>query len=207
MRSRNPVISKQMQSGFNNTNLTSTGSSKLTGVPLTYSGLSSQLWITALFLVAGVAIGWLFPVVGAVAGLIAFIFGLVVVIRGAFTGIIKAPAVLTYAVLEGAALGAISVFTEMKYPGVALAAISATVVAFFAVLIAFSCGMRSNPKITRIVFIGMIAYVAYLLLGGVIAAFTGFDVTSTPFGMIIGLLYWYGIVLSVERFHGYLSCY
>lgn len=188
MRSRNPVISKQMQSGFNNTNLTSTGSSKLAGVPLTYSGLSSQLWITALFLIAGVAIGWLFPVVGAVAGLIAFIFGLVVVIRGAFTGIIKAPAVLTYAVLEGAALGAISVFTEMKYPGVALAAISATVVAFFAVLIAFSCGMRSNPKITRIVFIGMIAYVAYLLLGGVIAAFTGFDVTSTPFGMIIGLL-------------------
>lgn len=105
MRSRNPVISKQMQSGFNNANLTSTSSSKLSGVPLTYSGLSSQLWITALFLVAGVAIGWLFPVVGAVAGLIAFIFGLVVVIRGAFTGIIKAPAVLTYAVLEGCYAG------------------------------------------------------------------------------------------------------
>lgn len=84
MRSRNPVISKQMQSGFNNANLTSTGSNKLTGVPLTYGGLSSQLWITALFLVAGVAVGWLFPVVGAIAGLVAFIFGLVVVIRGAF---------------------------------------------------------------------------------------------------------------------------
>lgn len=186
MRSKNPVISKQMQSGFSN--LTQSSSSKLTGVPLTYSGLSSQLWITALFLVAGVAVGWVFPVVGAVAGLIAFIFGLVVIIRGAFTGIIKAPAVLTYAVLEGAALGAVSVLTEAKYPGVALAATAATVVAFFAVLIAFTFGMRSNPKLTRIVFIGMIAYVAYLLLAGVIAAFTGFDITGTPFGMIIGLI-------------------
>lgn len=91
MRSKNPVISKQMQSGFSN--LTQSSSSKLTGVPLTYRGLSSQLWITALFLVAGVAVGWVFPVVGAIAGLIAFIFGLVVIIRGAFTGIIKAPAV------------------------------------------------------------------------------------------------------------------
>ena len=111
-----------------------------------------------------------------------------VIIRGAFTGIIKAPAVLTYAVLEGAALGAVSVLTEVKYPGVALAATAATVVAFFAVLVAFTFGMRSNPKLTRIVFIGMIAYVAYLLLGGVIAAFTGFDITGTPFGMIIGLI-------------------
>lgn len=186
MRSKNPVISKQMQSGFSN--LTQSGSSKLTGVPLTYRGLSSQLWITALFLVAGVAVGWVFPVVGAIAGLVAFIFGLVVIIRGAFTGLIKAPAVLTYAVLEGAALGAVSVLTEAKYPGVALAATAATVVAFFAVLIAFSFGMRSNPKLTRIVFIGMIAYVAYLLLAGVIAAFTGFDITGTPFGMIIGLI-------------------
>jgi uncharacterized YccA/Bax inhibitor family protein len=113
-------------------------------------------------LVAVGAAAWYFNV-GFGMALIALIaaFGLSLVIS--FSKTVRPALVVTYAALEGLAIGAISrVFNEV-YPGIVSQAVIGTLAAFAGVLMLYRSGrLRATPQFTRIL---MGALIGYLVLG------------------------------------------
>ncbi len=100
--------------------------------------------------------GWYMPVI-----LIAFVIGLVVIFKKT-TAPYLAP---VYALLEGAALGAISALFEFRYPGIAFQAILCTFGTFLALLFAYQSRLikaTENFKLGVVAATGGIA-VVYLI--------------------------------------------
>ena len=183
MSARNPYLNGRMKDipGLYGANAES----------LTTSSVVAKTGFSFAVLLLGGIVGWYTPVLALPAALIAFVLGLVLAFKSG--GSIPAWAVLLYAGIEGVALGAVTMWAQTRYPGIALAAVLGTLVAFMTVFAAYMFGARSNPKLTRIVLIGMVAYVIYLFASIAIQAFTGFSISDTvvfglPLGAILGVL-------------------
>lgn len=182
MSARNPYLNGRMKDipGLNGAN----------AEPLTTSSVVAKTGFSFAVLLLGGIVGWYTPVLALPAALIAFVLGLVLAFKSG--GNIPAWAVLLYAGIEGVALGAVTMWAQTRYPGIALAAVLGTLVAFMTVFAAYMFGARSNPKLTRIVLIGMVAYIIYLFASIAIQAFTGFSISDTvvfglPLGVILGV--------------------
>jgi uncharacterized YccA/Bax inhibitor family protein len=80
-----------------------------------------------------------------------------------FSKTVRPVLMIAYAVLEGLALGTLSHFYNVRYPGIVSQAVLGTLAAFAGVLFAYRSGrVRVTPRFTRIV-IG--AAIGYLVLG------------------------------------------
>lgn len=111
--SSNPVISRQLDP---ETSMPGTWGAST--APLTVGNVASKSWLALAFLIAGAVIGWHVPMgIAAVAAIIAFGLGLFLVFRSTPLG---AGSVLTYAVIEGVALGAVSAASQARYPGIVM---------------------------------------------------------------------------------------
>ena len=107
----------------------------------------------------GAAVAWHAPVLlllGMVGGLV---LGLVNSSEEGFPGL-----VMTYAFMEGLLLGGLSAVVDMRYPGVAIQAVLATLVVAGTTLALFANGVARNPKLNKIFMIGAIGYLAYGLI-------------------------------------------
>lgn len=183
MSARNPYLNGRMKD--------IPGLSGATTEPLTTSSVVAKTGFSFAVLLLGGIVGWYTPVLALPAAIIALVLGLVLAFKSG--GIIPAWAVLLYAGIEGVALGAVTMWAQTQYPGIAVTAVLGTLVAFMTVFAAYMFGARSNPKLTRIVLIGMVAYIIYLFVSIVVQALTGFTIGNAvlfglPVGMILGVL-------------------
>lgn len=96
-----------------------------------------------------------------------------------------------YAVLEGAALGALSAIFEAQYPGIVIQAVMGTFGTFFALLLAYKSGLikaTENFKLGVVAATGGIAVVYLIDLG---LSFFGKNVPllheSTPLGIAVSI--------------------
>ena len=88
-------------------------------------------------------------------------FGLAMVLT--FSKTVNPSLAIAYAAIEGVALGTLSHFYNVRYPGIVSQAILGTLAAFVGVLFAYRSGkVRVTPRFTRIV---MGAAIGYLVLG------------------------------------------
>jgi uncharacterized YccA/Bax inhibitor family protein len=88
-------------------------------------------------------------------------FGLAMALT--FSKTVRPPLAIGYAAVEGLALGTLSHYYNLAYPGIVSQAILGTLAAFVGVLIAYRSGkVRVTPRFTRIV---MGAAIGYLVLG------------------------------------------
>ena len=134
-------------------------------------------------IVVGVgAVGWAVasanPQIGMVlwmGGMIAtLILGFVIVLRKA----ISPPLIVTYAVVEGLFVGAVSQFFNTMYPGIVVMAVLATLATFAGMLLAYKMGLiKVTAKFRRIVTMMIFGYVIFAVVNFIFAM-----VTSTPFG-------------------------
>ncbi|MHA7280344.1 Bax inhibitor-1/YccA family protein [Arthrobacter sp. MDT2-2] len=143
------------------------------------------------FLVPGLAVPLM--VVGALGG---FVLGLV----NSFKREPSPALILAYAGLEGLFLGGLTMFFEAMFPGIALQALTGTLVVFGVTLALFKSGkVRATPKAMKFFMIAIISYAAFSLLNlglmvfGVTDGMFGVrsaDIpgTNIPFGVVIGLL-------------------
>jgi uncharacterized YccA/Bax inhibitor family protein len=97
-----------------------------------------------------------------------------------------------YALLEGLALGGISAFFELRYPGIAFQAVGLTFGTLFVMLLAYKTGViraTQGFKIGVIAATGGIA--VFYLISMVLRAFFHFDVpvlySSSPWGIAFSL--------------------
>lgn len=112
-----------------------------------------------------------------------------------------------YAVLEGFVLGAISAIAEVAYPGIALQAVLGTILVFAVTLGLYRSGKyRTSPRMTRIVMVAAMAYLAFSLVNLGVVVFAGTSMRTGVFGMLIGLfavlLATYFLVMDFEFIQG-----
>ena len=123
-------------------------------------------------LVAVGAAAWFFDVGFGVA-MIALLAALGLSLVISFSKTVRPALVVTYAGLEGLAIGAISNFYNDAYPGIVSQAVIGTLAAFVGVLALYRSGkLRATPQFTRAV-IG--AAIGYFILGlvSLVASFFG----------------------------------
>ncbi|MCT1366471.1 Bax inhibitor-1/YccA family protein [uncultured Kocuria sp.] len=137
----------------------------------------------------GGAVGWFLGMIGIVFGIIGFVLAMVVI----FKKKVSPGLIIAYSVCEGAFLGALSKSFESQFGGIVLMAVVSTLVVFLGMLALFAKGVRISGKVAKVVGIGMIAYLVFMVGNIVYGAFTGssmrdFTVFGIPLGVIIGLL-------------------
>ncbi|MDR2378856.1 MAG: Bax inhibitor-1/YccA family protein [Bifidobacteriaceae bacterium] len=129
----------------------------------------------------GAVIGWLitpqFPVVYVLCALAGLILTLVNVFKRSPSPIL----ISSYAICQGVFVGGISQLFNSLWNGIVLQAVVGTFAVFGITLALFASGkVRASAKASRIVLIGLIAYLAYSVIN-VVLMYTG--VTTSMFGL------------------------
>ena len=112
---------------------------------------------------------------GAIAPLllVGFIGGLGLGLYMAFTMRANAFTAMAYAACEGVVLGAISRYFDARYPGVAIQALTGTVMVAAGMLVVYKTGaIRVTPRFTRIIVGATIGAVGLMLINLVASFFT-----------------------------------
>lgn len=159
------------------------------GERLTMNDVMVKTGINLGLVAVGAAVAWYMPVLlflGMVGGLV---LGLV----NSFKKKVSPVLVMTYALMEGMLLGGLSAVVDMRYPGVAIQAVLATLAVAGTTLALFANGkLRATPKLNKIFMIGAIGYLAYGLISILGAGIFGSALGSVslfgiPLGLVVGL--------------------
>jgi uncharacterized YccA/Bax inhibitor family protein len=133
----------------------------------------SMVLLATLLVAAGVA--WFAVPDSAIGGVVAigFIGALVLGLYMGFSGRANAATTVTYAALEGLALGGISELFNRQWPGIAVQAITGTIMVAGGVLVVYKTGaVRVTPKFTKIVFASTLGIVGLMLVNLIASIFT-----------------------------------
>lgn len=137
----------------------------------------------------GAAVAWNAPVLL----LLGMVGGLVLGLVNSFKKKVSPILVMTYALMEGLLLGGLSAVVDMRYPGVAVQAVLATLVVAGVTLALFANGkIRTTPKLNKIFMIGALSYLGYGLVSMLTAGIFGsslnsFSIGGIPLGLVVGL--------------------
>lgn len=166
---------------------------------MTYDDVIVKSGIALGAVILGAAVGWglfaLNPLYGLGAMAIGFLGGFILAMVNIFSRTIRPAMVLAYSLVEGVALGALSAFMELSYPGIVIQALLATVAVFTVTLLLFTSGkVRNSPKLMRFLLIGLVGLIVYRLLNMVLV-WTGVLSTSIdtmrvmgiPLGVLVGV--------------------
>ena len=131
------------------------------GERLTMNDVMVKTGINLGLVAVGAAVAWNAPVLL----LLGMVGGLVLGLVNSFKKKVSPILVMTYALMEGLLLGGLSAVVDMRYPGVAVQAVLATLVVAGTTLALFANGkLRATPKLNKIFMIGAIGYMAYGLI-------------------------------------------
>lgn len=159
------------------------------GERLTMNDVMVKTGINLGLVAVGAAVAWYMPVLLFLGMLGGLVLGLV----NSFKKKVSPILVMTYAFMEGLLLGGLSAVVDMRYPGVAIQAVLATLVVAGTTLALFANGkLRATPKLNKIFMIGAIGYLAYGLISILGAGIFGsslnsFSIGGIPLGLIVGL--------------------
>lgn len=159
------------------------------GERLTMNDVMVKTGINLGLVAVGAAVAWNAPVLM----LLGLVGGLVLGLVNSFKKKVSPILVMTYALMEGLLLGGLSAVVDMRYPGVAIQAVLATLVVAGTTLALFANGkLRATPKLNKIFMIGAIGYMAYgfisILGAGIFGSALGsVSLFGIPLGLIVGL--------------------
>ena len=133
--------------------------------------------ISFVLLVAGGAVGWAFPALWVPAMIVGFALALVNI----FKKKPSAPWVLSYAVVEGVFVGAVSGVFEARWPGIVVQAVLATAAVIAVTLALFASGkIRASARATKVFLIAMVGYLLFSVIN-LVLMWTGAN--TNPFGL------------------------
>lgn len=159
------------------------------GERLTMNDVMVKTGINLGLVAVGAAVAWFMPVLLFLGMLGGLVLGLV----NSFKKKVSPVLVMAYALMEGLLLGGLSAVVDMRYPGVAIQAVLATLVVAGTTLALFANGkLRATPKLNKIFMIGAIGYLAYGLISILGAGIFGsslnsFSIGGIPLGLVVGL--------------------
>ncbi|MFB7906132.1 Bax inhibitor-1/YccA family protein [Kitasatospora sp. NPDC059146] len=144
---------------------------------LTLVAAGAVAWFTLPFENFGFAIG---------ASLVAMVVGLVV----SFKNSVSPPLILTYAALQGFAMGAVSHAFNTMLNGIVIQAVLGTAAVFAAMLFAYKSGrIRVTARYQRIGLAIALGFVLLMLVNVIAMAFgADMGLRSGPLGIVVGLI-------------------
>ena len=180
---------------------------------MTYDDVVVKSLMCFGLLLVGAVAGWMSGMVAiGAAMLVAFAacavtLGLALFIQ--FSKKVRPGAIVAYSLVEGFVLGALSCAFEMRYPGIVVSAVLATLVVIGTTLAAFTMGfVRNSSTLTRVAGIGSVAFFFYYFVTFALSVTGMVDMravnTTTvfvgiPLGVIIGVLAVFIGVLCLVR--------
>lgn len=177
--------------------------------PMTYDDVIRKTVISFAAVLAGVGVavtlGAFNP--GLMMGLLlpAVIAGFVLAMVNCFKKEPSPGLILSYSAVQGVVLGGITMILEAQFPGIAMQAVLATIAVFGTVLALFKSGkVRATPKLNKMFFVAIVAYLVFSLLNLGLMVFTDaggmFGLREGWLGLAIGafaiLLATYSLVLD-----------
>lgn len=179
---------------------------------MTYDDVVVKSLMCFGLLLVGAVAGWMSGMVAIGAAMLVALAACVVTIGLAvfiqFSKKVRPGAIVAYSLVEGFVLGALSCAFEMRYPGIVVSAVLATLVVIGTTLAAFTMGfVRNSSTLTRVAGIGSFAFFSYYLFSFALSL-TGFvnmravnNITlfGIPLGLIIGVLAVFIGVLCLVR--------
>lgn len=145
---------------------------------MTLSGTINKSFILFLLLCSSAMVIWwltfngLNPLMPAISGaVIGFVLVLISVFKPQYSGYL-APA---YALFEGLFIGGISAIFEIKYPGIVIEAVAATLVTFVICLLLYKYKIvKVNEQFKSVVVAATLAIATYYLISWLFSMFTSF---------------------------------
>jgi len=136
------------------------------------------------------------PGVGVALMMVGLLVGFALAMVNSFSRTIRPALIVSYAVAEGVALGALSAVMEGVYPGIVVQALVATVSVFGVTLALFASGkVRNSSKLMRFTLIALIGILVYrvldwvLVLTGVMSGgLSGITVVGLDLGLVVGVV-------------------
>lgn len=179
---------------------------------MTYDDVVVKSLMCFGLLLVGAVAGWMSGMVAIGAAMLVALAACVVTVGLAvfiqFSKKVRPGAIVAYSLVEGFVLGALSCAFEMRYPGIVVSAVLATLVVIGTTLAAFMMGfVRNSSTLTRVAGIGSFAFFSYYLFSFALSM-TGFvnmravnNITlfGIPLGLIIGVLAVFIGVLCLVR--------
>ena len=179
---------------------------------MTYDDVVVKSLMCFGLLLVGAVAGWMSGMVAIGAAMLVALAACVVAVGLAvfiqFSKKVRPGAIVAYSLVEGFVLGALSCAFEMRYPGIVVSAVLATLVVIGTTLAAFMMGfVRNSSTLTRVAGIGSFAFFSYYLFSFALSM-TGFvnmravnNITlfGIPLGLIIGVLAVFIGVLCLVR--------
>lgn len=179
---------------------------------MTYDDVVVKSLMCFGLLLVGAVAGWMSGMVAIGAAMLVALAACVVTVGLAvfiqFSKKVRPGAIVAYSLVEGFVLGALSCAFEMRYPGIVVSAVLATLVVIGTTLAAFMMGfVRNSSTLTRVAGIGSFAFFSYYLFSFALSM-TGFvnmravnNITlfGIPLGVIIGVLAVFIGVLCLVR--------
>ncbi|MDR2565834.1 MAG: Bax inhibitor-1/YccA family protein [Bifidobacteriaceae bacterium] len=156
--------------------------------------LIKSVGMLAVMLV-GATVGWLFtpafPAMFYLCGIIGFVLGFVNALKRE-----PSPVLITvYAICQGVFVGGVSMVYNSVWSGIVMQAVLATMAVFGITLALFASGkVRASGKFSRIVSIGLLAYLLYMLVNatlvwtGINQSMFGLDTSIEVFGIPLGAI-------------------
>lgn len=156
--------------------------------PMTYENTISKTVFLFLLVIAGAAVGWMFPILMIPGAIVGLVLGLV----NSFKKEPSVPLIIGYAAAQGMFLGAISMTYNAMYDGIVMQAVLATFSVFAVTLLLFRSGkVRTSPKMNKIFLIAMGGYLLFSLINVGLMIFGGADMN--PWGLRSG---WLGLAIG-----------
>lgn len=176
---------------------------------MTYEDTILKTLLSFAILVAGAAIGFVFPIVTIPAALVGFVLALVNTFKRK-----PSPAlVLSYAAAEGLFVGGISAFYAALWQGIIPVAVFGTLGVVGVTLALFASGkVRASSRATKVFLVLMVGYLVFslvnvvLMMTGVVSGFGGLrDVTifgiplGIPLGILVVVMAAYSLVVDFDQ--------
>jgi len=160
--------------------MTLNGTVNKTGILLVLA-IASAAWTWHLFIQSessAAVVPWMFG--GLIGG---FIFAMITIFKKDWAPV-TAPA---YALLEGLALGGISAFYELRYPGIAIQAVGLTFATLFTLLTAYRLGLIPVTQKFRLGIVAATGGIAVFYLAEMVLGMFGIHFTSINGSGAIGI--------------------
>jgi uncharacterized YccA/Bax inhibitor family protein len=176
---------------------------------MTYEDTILKTLLAFAILVAGAAIGFLFPIVTIPAAIV----GLVLALVNTFKRKPSPALVLAYSAVEGLFVGGISAFYANIWQGIIPVAVFGTLGVVGVTLALFASGkVRASARATKVFLVLMVGYLVFslinvvLMMTGVVSGFGGLrDVTifgiplGIPLGILVVVMAAYSLVVDFDQ--------
>lgn len=183
MRTSNPALNEKIFQGagvVGGEAMTLQGTVNKTGV-LLLCAIGTAVWTWNLFLHSH-SPQTVMPLV-LVGGIGGFIFALITIFKKTWAGV-TAP---VYALLEGLVLGSVSAMLEVRYPGIAIQAVSLTFGTLVVLLLAYSSGLIPVTEKFRLGIVAATGGIALFYVIQIVLGFFGVHFTAINGSGAIGI--------------------